>query len=724
MKKYLVFAAAAALFAACSENDLAEGQSPKVQTEPGAVLFDSYVNRATTRSGQNGTMTLSSDNTRKLQETGFGVFGYYTDNNDYSALTIPNFFYNQQINWNTIVSSKWGYTPVKYWPNEYGSSAIADDNDKVSYFAYAPWVNVVPGNGKPDDQTFGITQLSHNSATGDPYVKYIASFDWTKAVDLMWGVVPSASTSWGIVSGETQTLAEGLPWLNVERPSEAATQADAEQRVKFNFLHALAKLNVQVDYDADVTAHAESPELAEATRVYVRSISFTGFSTKGALNLNNVEPNVPLWKAYDATNDLEPGEVTILNDGRKDGKEGVGGAVASNEPNKFINPALIQQGGWSGDNKGVLAKPQNVFAFPASDKVAADMKIATPSGPTGKIDVLSVTGFAEAVGVAASNGWDYTADANAKALLNWPVMVIPNGDEITVTIVYDIETVDPNLATKLSDGATKGSSIENRITKTITFKGDVNYMEAGKKYMIKLHLGLNSVKFDAEVDEWDTPSIKGETWLPDNVVSYQAPGVYNYQVDATATTNKAFKLTGFAPKESVSNVAASPADYTAASLTANANGEVSIAASAITITKNTKVLNVTTDNAVTFTGNVSGKQVALNLVQAAAQPDGGQSTLTFDGEKGTFALIDASNTGLIGDIWQGNTRNVQIISATRNGVPMTELNENETVSTTTQFKVHASEKAIVLSAAPAAGEVFIFTIKAGDSEAITIKKTI
>ena len=717
MKKYLVFAAAAALFAACSENDLAEGQSPKVQTEPGAVLFDSYVNRATTRSGQNGTMTLSTDNSRKLQETGFGVFGYYTDNNDYSALTIPNFFYNQQITWSTT----WGYTPVKYWPNEYGSSAIADDNDKVSYFAYAPWVNVVPGNGKPDDQTFGITQLSHNSATGDPYVKYIASFDWTKAVDLMWGVVPSTSTSWGIVSGETQTLAEGLPWLNVERPSEANTQAAATQRVKFNFLHALAKLNVQVDHDADVTSHVVTPELDATTRVYVRSISFTGFSTKGALNLNNVEPNVPLWKAYDATNDLEPGEVTILNDGRKDGKEGVGGAVASNEPNKFINPALIQQGGWSGDNKGVLAKPQNVFAFPASDKVAADMKLPTQ---TKKINVSSVTGFAEAVGIAGATEWDYTTDDNATALLNWPVMVIPNGDEITVTIVYDIETVDPNLATKLSDGATKGSSIENRITKTITFGGDVNYMEAGKKYTIKLHLGLNSVKFEAEVDAWDTPAIEGETWLPDNVVSYQAPGVYNYQVAAGATANKAFKLTGFAPKESVSNVAASPATYAAATLTAGANGEVNIAASAIAIAANTTVLNVTTDNAVTFTGNVSGKQVALNLVQAAAQPNGGKSTLTFDAEKGTFALKDASETGLTGDIWQGNTRNVQIISATRNGVPMTELNENETVSTTTQFKVHASEKAIVLSAAPATGEVFIFTIKAGDSEAITIKKTI
>ena len=317
MKKLYLFAALAAMLAACSENDLtAEKQVVQQNAEEGAVLFDSYVNRPTTRSGDNGTITLKNTKTRMLQTTGFGVFGFYTDDNDYDGQSLPNFMYNEAIDYNKTVAGQWGYSPVKYWPNEYGNSAIADDADKVSFFAY-----------------FGITQRSRNSLTGDPYVKYIASFDWTKNVDLLWGVCDNPS--WAIVAGENQQInngATGLPWLNVQRPKEAQIQAvQTNNRVKFNFHHALSQLNVVVDYDADQTEHPSSDpnELAATTRVYVRSVTFTGFSTKGALNLNNTEPNTPLWMGYDAVSDLDTGEETTIYDGRKDGKEG--SSSASNE---------------------------------------------------------------------------------------------------------------------------------------------------------------------------------------------------------------------------------------------------------------------------------------------------------------------------------------------------------------------------------------------------------
>ncbi len=193
MRKVFLFAAAAAMLAACSSKDIDTSQ-PDVSTqaplEEGAVGFDAYTQRATTRSGQSGVMDLTA-----LRKSGFGVFGYYTDNNDYEQSRTPDFMYNQKVYDNTpsVATAAWMYEPVKYWPNEYGSTAVSDDNDRVSFFAYAPYVDVAPSSGKlvksqsTDDQ-WGITGMSRNSAAGDPLVKYIANFEAAKRVDLMWGV--------------------------------------------------------------------------------------------------------------------------------------------------------------------------------------------------------------------------------------------------------------------------------------------------------------------------------------------------------------------------------------------------------------------------------------------------------------------------------------------------------------------------------------------------------
>ena len=754
MKKLYLFAALATMLAACSENDLtAEKQVVQQNAEEGAVLFDSYVNRPTTRSGANGTMTLSTENTRKLQDTGFGVFGFYTDDNDYDGQSLPNFMYNEKISYDDESSSstykKWIYNPVKYWPNEYGNSAIADDADKVSFFAYAPYVQVTPNTGKAEDQTYGITQLSRNSLTGDPYVKYIASFDWTKNVDLLWGVCDNPS--WAIVAGENQQInngATGLPWLNVQRPKAAGTQAtQTDNRVKFNFKHALSQLNVVVDYDADQITHpGSSPnELAATTRVYVRSVTFTGFSTKGSLNLNNTEPNTPLWMNYDGISDLDTGEETTVYDGRKDGKEGI--SSASNEKNAFLNPALIQTTSWNNDNKGVQNTPQNLFYFPAAEKVASAML-----GGTATTITLTDDDEAIAYGLDKTGDKTFTTTAGkfitgselaAKAMLNWPVLVIPNGDEVTITIVYDVETVDGKLATTVSDCSTKGSSIENRITKTITFSSDHNatrnYLEAGKKYTIQLHLGLNSVKFDADVTAWDSKVVEGENWFPANTPTYQAPGVYDYTVKAIDKAMGSFTINGFSPNEALTVTPASGLTISGDIATATATG-------AVTITKiesfaaNKSVLNKTTANFVKFTGVTSGKEVVLNLVQLAAQPaTGSKLDIAFnskleiakDSKEGSFTLLDAlDDVDITGDIWTGSSRNVTIVSAYRNGYRMTELDEATSLpSTATALQFccmtgDGNNRKIVLGTAAKPGEVFEFTIKAGDSGEVTITCTV
>lgn len=491
MKKKVFFATAlAAMLASCS-NDALQQQTQVVQT-PGTpavagetpVGFGVYTSRNLTRAGATGEITTEKlkDPAEDAGAAGFGVFAYYTDALDYTSQSKPNFMYNQKVT--TADGTTWTYDPVKYWPNEFGDNAQSKDEDKVSFFAYAPFVTCDPATGKVDTSTdatadqWGITGFSKNNAAGDPFVKYIASFDLSKSVDLLYGTVHADSNPWNTLTGTQQTLVNGLPFIDMQHPAEI------EQKMKFNFLHALAQLNVQIDVDADIAYHLNNAEAGAdaATKVYVRSVSFKGFAMKGALNLNNQDANVARWMNYNGQGELtyDNAETVIVNDGRKNGKEGT--TAAATEKNALLNPNIISNDGNTTD--GVLGTLQNLFKPYTPD--AAD-----PENPTAQ----------------------ELTDAGA---LTQSVMVIPvdESEPITVTIVYDVETTDANLATTLSDG-TKGSRVRNEITKEVDFGG--YGLRSGRHHTLYLHLGLNSVKFDAAVGDWANASSSGNAWLPDNV---------------------------------------------------------------------------------------------------------------------------------------------------------------------------------------------------------------
>ena len=452
---YLILAAAVLALAACNKQ---EAPATVEQDAPQAIAFDSYLYRGvSTRSGFAGELDATS-----LQAQGFGVFAYYTDFNAYDDQATPNFMYNQKVEYS---GGNWTYSPIKYWPNEYGSTAISDDMDKVSFFAYAPYVEVTPSTGKVEDATYGITGMNRNSANGDPILKYIGSFDPNKSVDLCWAVAAKADAeAWTIVeTGAVQAtptaIAEGKPWIDVQRPNNPANQ-----KLKFTFEHALSQLNVQIDADVDKYEHADGTNLAANTKIYVRSISFKGLSMKGALNLNNSIADKAEWLDYAGVNDIASGDEFVIYDGRKDGREGVAGATASNEKSLGLNPAIIQ-----GD--------------------------AATAGVTGSLVNLFQSTTATT-----------------------PIYIIPVDEAIEVTIDYDVETEDENLPNLLSDGEKYGSSINNKITKTVTFgtgSDATTKFENGKSYVIKLHLGMNSVKFDADIVDW-VDADENNTYLPQN----------------------------------------------------------------------------------------------------------------------------------------------------------------------------------------------------------------
>ena len=645
--------------------------------EPGAVTFGAYMQRATTRAGLADVMNL--DNLKKSQAEGggFGVFGYYTNSATYDQQAVPNFFYNEKVTWN---GEFFEYNPIKYWPNEFGTSAESEDQDKVSFFAYAPYVEVSPSTGKvikwdasePDKidqeasaklQKWGITTLSNNSATGDPLVKYIVSFDQDKSVDLCWGVCDDIN--WPIVmNGSSQQInnaEKGLPWLDVQRPADPTKlSATTGQKVKFTFKHATAQLKVNIDAFVDGTDNTNP--IADKTKVFVRSITFEGFATKGALNLNNTESgaNIAYWMDWTGSNDIVTGEAVTIYDGRKDGKEGTPSGIATNEKSLGLNPALIQ-----------------------TDKATI--------GVTKDLQPL----FCKGEGAATA-----------------PIYVIPTGDDVKVTITYDIETEDDKLSTYISDATTHGSSIENVITKTINFGTDKTFKN-GNSYVINLHLGMNSVKFDAAVTDWVETS-DADVDLPKNVPVFDAvSGGKEHPVILPANVTKyTFAVSGLNGGEVVTVTPDNTVveSYTPTTVTANASGVALIEA---TIAENTKV-NKNTSGNIVITG--ASAKATIKIEQAPAPLGLGVKEVKFDGntiELKSVADVTWTSTDDIADA----TRDIKVL---KNGVALTTESGSATPTDNKTVNWDAATQKLFFKDDFKVGDTYTITVKAGAAEAETV----
>ena len=256
-----------ALMASCSSsNDDLNGGATQENNIP--VTFSSYLGKtATSRAGAAGTITTDGANsTTSLQTEGFGLFATYTDNDETSTT------------------------------NADGKGATSEGVDRLSFFAYAPYVEATATTGAVTENTVGITALTANNVTTDPKVTYVVADDPSKSVDLLWGVVPAGTTKWSNVTGTDIDIAEGKPYLNLIKPK-------TNQKVNLLFKHALAKLNLNVvgAFDA-VTGGTKDA----ATKITVASVTIegTGFKKTAVLNLNNTTANEPLWEAVKDAGDI------------------------------------------------------------------------------------------------------------------------------------------------------------------------------------------------------------------------------------------------------------------------------------------------------------------------------------------------------------------------------------------------------------------------------------
>jgi hypothetical protein len=513
MKKIFMFAVAALALAACTSDDVALQQAP-AQQDATPVNFDVYVPRTVTRAGAAGnqggvygiTTASLSDPATEHGKAGFGVFGYYTSNGEYDTNnSTPNYMYNQQVKHSNGTSFlNWTYEPVKYWPNEYGDAAKSDDLDHVTFFAYAPWVDVTVNTGVPvstgttpeekeQEQKLNITQITKNTETGDPVIKYVVDTKPNTSVDLLWGV--AAADAQVIDMAQNPQATPGNTFLNITKPGCVTND---QAMLKWNFKHALAMLNVQIVMAVDTktggdekpgsytgaSAHPLGTEgdasADKFTKVFLRHITFDGgFAMQGALNLHSedvdaaitdpaerVRKAVPNWKDYDGTKELQFAPVTFY-DGLKDGKEGTTNNIQKNEKPQGLNPILLEKATettWEDKAAGI---PTNAF-----------------------VNLFD----------GATNATD-------------PIYVIPSGEKLNVEILYDVLTQDEKLAGLLSDAKTHGSAIENKIYKEDVFGGNI---EAGKRYTLKIIVGLESVKFEAVVSDCVEGYDNKQIVLPEN----------------------------------------------------------------------------------------------------------------------------------------------------------------------------------------------------------------
>ena len=555
------------------------------------LQYGTYLNQsAMTRAGKAGSI-----DTDKLKEGdyGFGVFAYYTGTqtyNDYTSYAVPtahgktgqttqvaNFMFNQKVEWDASLETAgyitaWKYSPVKYWPNEVangtGANGVDDqNNDKddenaytdrsnggnLTFFAYAPYVEMDNSTAlKEKGNKTGIIWINNkgtlngaNAVKTDPILTYLVDEDGSKVVDLLWGTY--GNTSVNVNGGETnkgvsyKSSTDGgtnyqqsiLEYKNSVGKATGGytlnadlTKQKTNGTVDFAFKHALAKvggstiytstpgssdkLGFMVVLDIDDMKGAESG----GSKDNVTKVTISDITVKARTLVADNEGDEPGSKNYQYTYlkvaqgdfNLATGHWFVLKDGNTtttpddatDGAkitahrittDGIEGKLNTSIAEPTTAPATTAEG-FNGLPEGVLTTPKNVYAEEA-----------------------------------------------------YPLVYIPETwPELTVTVTYIVRTADPNLAGAYSD-------VKQTITKRVTFKDAV---ELNKQYSLLMHLGLTSVKFTAEVSNWeidnDEPNYDSDN---DGTVDIEVTDVYvpiNVATAAAAVSSaKSFEYTATTP---------------------------------------------------------------------------------------------------------------------------------------------------------------------------------
>lgn len=221
-KSYLmsIIALAALSMTSCSNDEVLQAV-PQEQV----IEFGTYLGRDVGTRG----IVLDNDNL-----TDFGVFASYTGQYQWTLQNTFNFMFNQKVEKSEGV---WTYTPLKYWPTT--------NNDKISFWAYAPYAG-----------SNAISVVSTNQSTGIPQIKYTLTADnLDKAEDFTADVLIDETKA-----GDGNSIDSG------------------DRTVSFTLQHELSRIAFQAKLDRDAFGDAD----ANKTQVNITKIEFggTGFATE------------------------------------------------------------------------------------------------------------------------------------------------------------------------------------------------------------------------------------------------------------------------------------------------------------------------------------------------------------------------------------------------------------------------------------------------------------
>lgn len=239
-----LIAYAALTMTGCSNEEI---NAPQQSQGNNAIEFSTYLGR--NAQGSRGTET----STTSIQNSGFGVLAYYTENANFSADTNkPNFMWNQKV---TYSNSAWSYTPVKYWPTKVG--------DKVSFFAYAPYVE----NGNNN-----VIVLSGNSVAGAPTATITLPDDPSKTIDFVAAVQMNKTHD---------------------------NSASANNNVSFTLKHEMTRVKVQAKLDKSVYSDTDAKH---KTFVVIKNVKFNDkgqFYKSGTYTFSTDDSKRGTWATTD-----------------------------------------------------------------------------------------------------------------------------------------------------------------------------------------------------------------------------------------------------------------------------------------------------------------------------------------------------------------------------------------------------------------------------------------
>ena len=199
MKKRLILglAALAAVTLTSCQKDQVINETP----QQNAIEFGTYLGRDAQTKG-------SVLDNAVLQEKGFGVFGYYTDNSTYDqSSSALNYMNNQKVEWSNSIG--WNYSPIKYWPNE--------SSDKLTFFAYAPYQE---------------GRKASASQVGDPILTINVDEDVTKHIDYTY-----ATRDLGLIN---------------------LTKQSVDGNINLKFQHAMSRVGFKVEAVIDEVNNQEN----------------------------------------------------------------------------------------------------------------------------------------------------------------------------------------------------------------------------------------------------------------------------------------------------------------------------------------------------------------------------------------------------------------------------------------------------------------------------------